>query len=183
MRVSSPTLDAVGKASHLRRHGQTLHPPGLAGPSCGPSHAPGVPAPPPGVPDVAAGPSRSRPRPTRCPSSHPCQRLTTALRPAWPVHAPWPGRRAHDTAPSPGRTDTAWASLTAAARARRQSRRRARRCCSSNERRRTTTPRSPRAPRGTVGSSAAELRQKRGRLARCWQVLGEGSAVLWRSCG
>ncbi|CAO2606306.1 hypothetical protein LEMLEM_LOCUS12841 [Lemmus lemmus] len=54
----------------------------------------------------------------------------------------------------------------------RQSRRRARSSRSSDERRWTTTPRSLRAPRGTVGSAAVLLRQKRGRLAGRW---GTGS--------
>lgn len=167
-----PTLNATPFASPWAR---TLHPPGLAGPSCGPSHARGAPTSQRGPPGADRGPPALRP-------AHPCQRLETAARQAWPVHAPRPGWRAHDIGPF-SRAHRPGLGLTHRSGARppadRQSRRRARSSRSSDERRRTTTPRSLRAPRGTVGSAVAMLRQKRGRLAGRWGYWLAGE----RSCG
>lgn len=154
-------------------------PPGLAGPSCGPSQARGGPVsqgfPPP--PTSQRGPSAADCGPPPLPPAHPCLQLATAARaaglfkhPGWlTTQPPLPGA---DTRPRPH-------SPQRRAPADRQSRRRARSSPSNAARRWTTTPRSPRAPRGTVGSAAAVLRQKHEPLARRRLFLMEGSADLW----
>jgi hypothetical protein len=144
-------------------------PPTLAGPQ------------PPRDPDIAAGPFRSTPRPTRSPTSAPLSAVGDFGPDGQPGLLTRPGRSSRlKTQPplSGAQPRPQQHSPQRRAPADRQSRRRARSSRCNAARRRTTTPRSPRAPRGTVGSAATELRQKRG---GCFWLLG--SAVLWRSGG
>lgn len=119
----------------------------------------------PGVPTSQQGPPAADYGPPALGRAHPCLRLATTGRGGQPALLTRPdpggGLSAHPPLPSTG-PGLRPHSPQRRAPADRQSRRRARssRSIGSSEaRRRTTTPRSSRAPRGTVGSTALVLQQ------------------------